>query len=179
MRYFVTVGERTLEVELTAEGAILEGNARRVELRPVAGSALHHLLVDGNSHTLTARGDGGGTWEVRLDGIRHEVSVVDARARAIREMTGRDSRPQGPRPVRAPMPGMVVRVEVEPGQRVAPGQGVVIVEAMKMENELKADGGGIVSRVHVSAGQPVEKGLVLIEFEVEEARAGVAESRDE
>jgi biotin carboxyl carrier protein len=62
-----------------------------------------------------------------------------------------------------------VRVEVEPGQRVTPGQGVIIVEAMKMENELKADGGGVVSRVHVTAGQPVEKGVVLIEFETEDA----------
>jgi biotin carboxyl carrier protein len=64
---------------------------------------------------------------------------------------------------------MIVRVEVEPGQSVAPGQGVVIVEAMKMENELKADRGGIVSRIHVAAGQPVEKGVILIEFEEEDA----------
>jgi pyruvate carboxylase subunit B len=59
---------------------------------------------------------------------------------------------------------MVVRVEVEPGQHVGAGQGVVIIEAMKMENELKADAAGVVSKVLVTAGTAVEKGAVLIEF---------------
>jgi pyruvate carboxylase subunit B len=67
------------------------------------------------------------------------------------------------------MPGLVLRVQVAAGQTVRPGQGVVIVEAMKMENELKSDGGGIVSRVHVEPGQAVEKGAVLIEFEMADA----------
>jgi pyruvate carboxylase subunit B len=65
------------------------------------------------------------------------------------------------------MPGLVVRVEVAPGDRVAAGQGVVIIEAMKMENELKADGGGVVSCIHVVAGQTVDKGTVLVEFAVD------------
>jgi pyruvate carboxylase subunit B len=63
------------------------------------------------------------------------------------------------------MPGLIVRVEVAPGQTVTAGQGVVIMEAMKMENELRAESDGVVARVHVTAGQPVEKGAVLMEFE--------------
>ena len=59
-----------------------------------------------------------------------------------------------------------MRVEVEPGQQVKAGQGVVIIEAMKMENELKAEADGVVARVHVKQGQAVEKGAVLVEFEV-------------
>jgi len=80
-------------------------------------------------------------------------------------MTGGGAVAQGPKPVRAPMPGLVVRVEVEPGQEVKAGQGVVIIEAMKMENELKAEAVGVVSRVLVQQGQAVEKGAVLVEFE--------------
>jgi biotin carboxyl carrier protein len=79
-------------------------------------------------------------------------------------MTGAGRPAAGPGPVRAPMPGMVVRVEVAEGDAVAPGQGIVVVEAMKMENELKTESGGVVARINVEAGQAVEKGAVLVEF---------------
>jgi pyruvate carboxylase subunit B len=92
------------------------------------------------------------------------AEVVDERTRAIRALTGRSGAAAGPRPVRAPMPGLVVRVEVEAGQSVVAGQGVVIMEAMKMENELRAETGGVVARVHAVPGAAVEKGAVLVEF---------------
>ena len=69
------------------------------------------------------------------------------------------------------MPGLVVRVEVAAGERVRAGQGVVIMEAMKMENELRAEGEGVVARVLATAGQPVEKGAILVEFERDGAGA--------
>jgi pyruvate carboxylase subunit B len=64
------------------------------------------------------------------------------------------------------MPGLVVRVAVQPGDRVQLGQGVVVIEAMKMENELKAPSAGIVRAVLVSPGSAVEKGAVLVELDV-------------
>jgi pyruvate carboxylase subunit B len=67
------------------------------------------------------------------------------------------------------MPGLVLRVQVAPGQNVAAGTGVIVLEAMKMENELKAVGAGVVRSVRVSAGEAVEKGQVLIEFEADHA----------
>jgi biotin carboxyl carrier protein len=63
------------------------------------------------------------------------------------------------------MPGLVVRLEVEPGQTLAPGAGVLVLEAMKMENEIRSPGGGRVKAVLVHPGQVVEKGQVLVEFE--------------
>jgi pyruvate carboxylase subunit B len=63
------------------------------------------------------------------------------------------------------MPGLIVRIEVELGQKVANGQGVAVIEAMKMENELRADGGGTVARILVAPGEAVQKGAVLVEFE--------------
>jgi len=65
----------------------------------------------------------------------------------------------------APMPGLIVRVNVSPGDTVAAGQGLVVVEAMKMENELKAPADGVVARVSVEAGAAVEKGAVLVVLE--------------
>jgi biotin carboxyl carrier protein len=71
----------------------------------------------------------------------------------------------GPAPLIAPMPGLVVRVNVTEGDEVAAGQGLVVMEAMKMENELRAPAAGRVSRVHATAGTAVEKGTVLVELE--------------
>jgi biotin carboxyl carrier protein len=65
----------------------------------------------------------------------------------------------------APMPGLVVRVEVEVGQHVKAGQGVVVVEAMKMENELKAPGDGVIAEIRAKTGETVEKGAVLLVLE--------------
>ncbi len=165
MRYFVTMDGRTLEVELTPDGPRIDGRPVRAELVAIPGTPLRHLLLDGRSWPLVAKaGEGKGSWDVLLDGQRFEIDVVDERTRAIRAMTARSSEGSGPRPVRAPMPGLVSRVQVAPGDAVAPGQGVVIIEAMKMENELKAEAPGVVSRVLVAAGEAVEKGAVLVEF---------------
>ncbi|MBL8996007.1 MAG: acetyl-CoA carboxylase biotin carboxyl carrier protein subunit [Gemmatimonadetes bacterium] len=67
------------------------------------------------------------------------------------------------------MPGLIVRVEVAVGDRVVAGQGVVVMEAMKMENELRAPAAGVVRAVHVEAGAAVEKGTALVEFDDEDA----------
>jgi len=167
MRYYVTVAGETREVELSGDGVRLDGREVEVDLRPVPGTDLWHLILDGGSWTFVARrGEAG--WELHVAGTRHEVDVVDERTRAIRTLTGRTAAARGPAPVRAPMPGLVTRVEVEVGQTVAAGQGVAIIEAMKMENELKADAAGVVAKILVEAGQAVEKGAVLIQLEAPE-----------
>jgi biotin carboxyl carrier protein len=70
------------------------------------------------------------------------------------------------------MPGMVVKIEVAEGDRVEAGQGVAIVEAMKMENELRAGGPGVVARIHVREGDAVEKDQVLVDLAPLEPAAG-------
>ena len=111
-------------------------------------------------------------WDLRVGGRRYYAEAVDERTRAIREMTGLAAGPLGPRPVRAPMPGMVVKIEVAVGDAVTPGQGVAIVEAMKMENELKAESAGVVTRIHVEPGDAVEKDQILIDLAAVEAVQG-------
>jgi len=168
MRYFVTIADRTLEVELTPEGARIDGRPVQAELVSIPGTPVRHLLLDGHSWPLVANaGEAKGAWQLQLDGQRFEIDVVDERTRAIRAMTARSAEGTGPRPVCAPMPGLVSRVQVSPGDAVAPGQGVVIIEAMKMENELKAEAAGVVARILVAAGEAVEKGTVLVEFRTE------------
>jgi biotin carboxyl carrier protein len=165
MRYYVTIGERTFEVDLTGPTPAVDGRPVRAEMTAIPRSPVRHLLLDGRSRTFVAQqGTRAGEWVLTVPGERLVAHAVDERTRAIREMTGGEAEAREATVV-APMPGMVVRVEVEAGQTVAAGQGVVVVEAMKMENELKASAAGVVARVMVAAGQAVEKGAVLVVFE--------------
>jgi biotin carboxyl carrier protein len=165
MLYHVTIGSRTITVELEGDRVIVDGaDAGSAEIAAMPGTDVKHLLLDGRSVTLVARRDDDG-WDLHVDGWPVRADVVDERTRAIRAMTGRTGAVQGPKPVRAPMPGMIVRTEVNVGDQVRAGQGVVVMEAMKMENELKAETDGVVARVLITPGQAVEKGTVLVEFE--------------
>lgn len=168
MRYYVSVAGRTVEVDLSGERPKVDGREVDVDIVAIPGTPVRHLLVDGRSWAVVARPGGEpGSWDLHLDGQRFAPEVVDERTRAIRAMAGKAAGAHGPKPVRAPMPGLVTRVEVQPGDRVRPGQGVAIIEAMKMENELRAEAEAIVARVLVKAGEPVEKGAVLVEFAAE------------
>ena len=168
MRFFVTVSGRDHEVDLTGPVPVVDGRPMVAELRALPDASLRHLLVDGMSYPIVLNaGNARGQWDVHLGSRRYVAEVVDERTRTIRSLTGAAEVPRGPRPVRAPMPGLVVRVEIGVGQSVKAGQGLIIVEAMKMENELKADSAGVVSAVHIEPGQPVEKGTLLVEFEAD------------
>ena len=164
MIYHVTIEGRTLEVELRGDEVIVDGAPMTVDFGGVAEGPLRSLLIDGASHFVAARAQGEGRWSLHFGSLLVQAEVVDERTRAIRAMTGTGAAALGPRPVVAPMPGMVVRVEVSEGDEVRAGQGVVIVEAMKMENELLAEAPGIVERIHVAQGEAVEKDQLLVEL---------------
>lgn len=165
MKYRVDLDGRTVEVDLSGARPRVDGFEVDAELVRVPGSDLHHLLMDGRGLTLQLRPGGGrGRWMVGLRGRWLDAVVEDERSAAIRAMAG-SSAVASARTITAPMPGLVVRVEVEVGQAVRAGEGVVVVEAMKMENELKAPGDGVVVSIEVSAGEIVEKGAVLLVLE--------------
>jgi pyruvate carboxylase subunit B len=162
--YHVTVGDRTYVVEVGPEGTRVDGNPVDVDFEHIDGSPVRSLMLDGTSHRLVARRTAAEQWDLHLRGRRMRAQVVDERTRMIREMTGATGGPAGPSPIVAPMPGLVVRVEVSEGDSVTAGQGIVIVEAMKMENELVTEADAVVTRVHVTEGQAVEKDQLLVEL---------------
>jgi biotin carboxyl carrier protein len=164
MKYFVSIAGRTVEVEIDGGAVRVGGKPRQAELRSIDGTPVRNLLVDGSSWVLPIEADGRGRWIIQRWGERFEVEVVDERTRHIRSLVGAGAGPAGPTALKAPMPGMVVRVLVEPGRTVAAGQGIVVLEAMKMENELKAPGPGVVDLIQVKPGQAVEKGALLVSF---------------
>jgi len=162
--YHVAIGEHRFEVSLGPDGVAVDGVAVDIDFAGVEGTAVHSLLMDGDSHRLLARREGKGRWDLHLLGRRLRAEVLDERTMAIREITGTVSGPVVPMPVRAPMPGLVVRMEVAVDDIVTAGQGVAIVEAMKMENELTAEMDARVSAVHVAQGDAVEMDQVLVEL---------------
>lgn len=169
MKYFVEVAGRMVEVDLHASGARVDGVEVQADMRDLPGTRVRSLIVDGVSLTMLAVQAEAGVWELQVAGARHRVEVVDERTRAIRAMTGQSAAPRGPAAIRAPMPGMITRIEVVAGDSVRAGQGVAVIEAMKMENELRADADAIVERVMVEPGQAVEKGAVLVQMRAPES----------
>ncbi len=164
MKYFVSIAGRVVEVEVDGSTVRVEGRVLTAELRAIRGTPVRNLLTGRGSWIVPMESVGPGRWLVQRRGDRFEVEVVDERTHHIQRLVGAGTGHSGPAALKAPMPGLVVRVLVEPGQQVDTGQGLVVLEAMKMENELKASGPGVVATVPARAGQAVEKGQVLVTF---------------
>jgi pyruvate carboxylase subunit B len=165
VKYVVTLLDRTVEVEVDGEHVTIDGTVVTASLGLMAGTPVRQLLLDGRAEALGSESLGAGRWAVTRRGERTEIDVIDERTRHIRTLTGASDRPRGPAALKAPMPGLVVRIQVQAGQVVAAGAGVVVLEAMKMENELRAPTASTVRAVRVSQGEAVEKGQVLVEFD--------------
>ncbi len=164
-RYAVfLLGDRH-EVEIGPDGrVVVDGRAHDASLAATSPPHGHSLLLDGASFPLLARGGRGGTWELELDGRSFAAEVLDARTARVRELSAAVGGRAEIAALEAPMPGLVVRVAVGEGDAVEEGDTVLIVEAMKMENELRATGAARVARVLAEPGEAVEKGQVLVEF---------------
>jgi biotin carboxyl carrier protein len=166
MKYFVRIGDEDHEVILDGEGIRIDGARVTASVSPADATPVRTVSIGSEVHrVIVRRGSSRGAYTLWLDGFRFEVEALDERARAIRELSGATSAPTGPAPLIAPMPGLIVRVSVKPGDEVRAGQGLVVMEAMKMENELRAIAAGRVKTVQAQAGMAVEKGALLVELE--------------
>lgn len=162
------VGEREIRLTVDAgrprwtvavDGQRLELDAR--ELRPGTWS----ILVDGRSFVVDVDRSSGRS-EVTVDGRELPITLEDARARELRAALRREGAAvRSGEVVRAPIAGKVVKVVVAVGDAVGVGDSVLVLEAMKMENELRASRGGTVVAVEVGAGDPVETNQALIRLE--------------
>lgn len=145
--YDVRLGGRTLVVE-----------------RVVAGEGLRSILVEGRQHEVSVAALGQGRYRVTSTAGEQEVEVLDPLTDLARRGDPKAAG-GGPQRVTAYMPGRVVAVLVAEGELVASGQGLVVLEAMKMQNEILADRDGSVRQVHVAPGQAVERGDPLFDLE--------------
>ena len=161
MKLKAVIGEREQDLNLQIDGgcvrAEVDGRVYDLELRePEPGSYL--LFRDAEVHEcrVTKTHEG---FDVSLHGHNYPIAIVDPKR--LRSGTDADRHHHGLTEITAPMPGKVVRVHIEPGTSVEKGDGVVVVEAMKMQNEMKSPRAGVVVSINVNPGDTVNAGDVL------------------
>ncbi len=181
MTYISSVGDKAYTVDTGEDSPqreiIIDGVRHNIDWRQVAQlvadakgqnsvGGRFSLLIEGKSYEVFARRinkpeEKGYRYEILVAGQRFEVSVEDEREKAL---TGsmQAANESGEATVRAPMPGLVLGIPVEPGAKVERGQTVVVLEAMKMENDLASPIGGRVKEIRVSKGQAVNQGDILV-----------------
>ncbi|HSM84491.1 MAG TPA: biotin/lipoyl-containing protein [Candidatus Limnocylindrales bacterium] len=165
MIYEVNIGEKTHRVELQKDAAgwrcKLDGREMPLDVASTQEGVLS-ILVDGQSYEVKEEVTPDATYVV-VGHHRFAAAVRDPRS--LRSRRGPEAAAHGPRKITAPMPGKVVRILAPAGTPVEPGQAVVVIEAMKMQNELKSPKKGIVRKLNVSEGAAVEAGQALAEVE--------------
>lgn len=164
MKYFVRLGAREVVVEVDADQVRVDGLPVTAYLTGSPGTPMLRLQLDDAAHELAVAGRTAAGWQLIDRGTVRDVEAVDERTRHIRSLAGVAAASTGGGVIKAPMPGMVIRVLVGEGDAVVAGQGLVVLEAMKMENELKAPAAGVVRVVRATPGTAVEKGSVLVEL---------------
>ncbi|HEY7868194.1 MAG TPA: biotin/lipoyl-containing protein [Methylomirabilota bacterium] len=165
MKFEAQTEGHVIPVEVTGEAGrftvTLAGEAVVVDARET-GEGTWSILLDGTACVATVTEQDGG-YLVDVDGERHAIRVEEESRYLIRTRGGQS--PDRGQVLKAPMPGKVTLIEVAVGQAVAPGDGLIVLEAMKMENEFKAQVAGTVKEIRVAVGQPVNPGDVLVVIE--------------
>lgn len=168
MKYFVSIGDEQLVVNLDGDGVHFGDEAVQAHVEDLTGTPVHMVTIGNEVHRVLVRRErdrGKGAYSLWVGGYRLDVEALDERSKVIRELSGDRDKATGPAPIIAPMPGLIVRVNANVGDEVHAGQGLVVMEAMKMENELRATSAGRVKAILAQPGTAVEKGAKLVELE--------------
>ncbi len=164
MRLTATMDGRSHEITVERRDGrfvvVADGVERILEARKLEGD-FYSIVVEGRSYEVSVEPTDGG-YHVRRGAACRTVRLADPSRKGREDLRAHG---RGPEKVSSVMPGKVVRVMVGAGDEVARGQGLVVVEAMKMENEIAAPRAGKVASVHVEPGEPVEVGAVLVVLE--------------
>src|SRR5439155_12633532 len=165
MRYQTTAGDRTfaIAVERREERLVVtvDGREHWADLRWIAGQERYSLILDGASYEIFVE-DRGETKRVYIEGQPFDVKAQDERLAALQAVARRPVERDLSTRVTAPMPGAVIELNVEVGQAVEAGRPLLLIEAMKMHNEVRAPRAGVVEAIAVGVGQRVERDQHLV-----------------
>jgi biotin carboxyl carrier protein len=161
MKYITTINDRKFEIEIRNDGSVwVNGQPRDVDFLPLTDS-LYSVIMNSTSHEVVVE-ERDGMYEVLMGGRMYSGTVMDERAQLMKSRRGGLEADSGEISIKAPMPGLIVAIPVSEGQTVHAGQTLIILESMKMQNELKAPRDGIVQRISVQQGETVEQKRVLV-----------------
>ncbi len=161
MKYVTIINNQSYEIEIDNDGGVLvNGEARDVDFLNLGGS-LFSVITEHRSFEAVIDDDNDKI-AVMMTGRLFETQVLDERAMLMMQRRGGQVSASGE--VLAPMPGLIVEVTIEQGSAVSQGDTLIILESMKMQNELKSPAEGVVSAIHVESGQAVDKSDLLIEI---------------
>ncbi len=161
MKYVTTINDTRFEIEIEKDGRLtVNGEPREVDFLAL-GPSLYSILMEHKSYEVVIE-EREGSYELLMQGRLYTGDVLDERALLLASRRGELGVESGELSIKAPMPGLIVAISVAEGQEVTKGQTVVILESMKMQNELKAPRDGVVQRISVQAGQTVEHNKLLI-----------------
>ncbi len=164
MKYYSRVGQTEYEIEIRDNQVFVDGEPVEVDLRQSGGAELYSILYNGRSYELLIEAQRF-AYGVTLRGERFDVQVEDERTRRLNMGRKMISIPEGEMAVTAPIPGLIVKILVQPGDEIVEEQPLVILEAMKMENEIRAVRSGVVKSIAVQPGERVEQNAVLLVLE--------------
>lgn len=165
MKYYTKVNEKEFIIDIGEDDTILVNDAPyTIDFKILPISGLASLLINNQSLEAVVE-ERDEHWEVLTEGELYNVNVLDERAFRLAQARGTTLGDSGETAVKSPMPGVIIKVLVKEGDLIEQGQQVVILESMKMENELKAQRGGVVTAVNIAAGASVDKDQVLVVIE--------------
>ncbi|MBT3321553.1 MAG: biotin/lipoyl-binding protein [Anaerolineae bacterium] len=165
MKYITTIDGKEFQVEIIDDRHVsVDGKIVEVDFESVKSQPVFSLIVDGKSYEAYVY-DGEEDLEVLLKGRLYHSRVEDERERRLRAAAGGSKAVSGTFHLKAPMPGLVVSLAVAEGQEVKEGDVLLILESMKMQNELKSPQDGVVGRIQVSAGDSVEQRQKMLSVE--------------
>jgi biotin carboxyl carrier protein len=163
MKWWVERDGRRLDISVQRLGErfelALDGTRWNVELRPLGEGLAALLCEDGRTFAVANQPRGPGHWRISFGPNEFDVSLRDPLERDVQHATRREG---GANEVRAPIPGRVVSTMVRPGDEVAAGTTLLILEAMKMENQIVAESAGLIREVLATPGTTVESGQLLV-----------------
>jgi biotin carboxyl carrier protein len=165
MKYYTKVNEKEFIIDVGQDDTVLVNDVPyTIDFKILPISGLASLLINHQSLEAVVE-ERESHWEVLTEGELYNVRVLDERSFRLAQARGTTVSDSGETAVKAPMPGLIIKVLVEMGDVIEKGQQVVILESMKMENELKAQRGGVVTAVKTEAGASVDKDQVLVVIE--------------
>ena len=177
--YTVTIRGRTYKIIPVSDNQVeVDGVRHFIDFVPLNGGSFS-LILDGKAYSIdkiqpqaregddpSGDGERGNTVSLSVRGKHFVARVDDDHSLLVRSLFAKPRTASGIHVIRAPMPGLISRIEVRIGEEVASGKGLFVLEAMKMENEIRSTKHGRVQTIHVEKGKPVEKGEALVTLEL-------------